>query len=324
MNVAFDSGVCLHAGGKHQENSEIKGPMIVRMDVPKQTSFPDLAKRVRIISCLTVFCLPLIAACTSSTGDLGRPEKPGIGEGVLSALGRQRARMNSELVSSFNATDEETEMRNKAWVLIYPPHATDWTSAGLRDFLPHNFSFGLHVFTEAQRLRLTPAIDEAFDSRMYYDILRAKNYLSHHTRYDRVIDDIEKDREALATFLPAARKVVEMDEHRMQALGRLADMRPGEMQGAYARVDENRRFIGWVWRALQNRMRAYAHAIKRLEVETPSHKVKDANFALKALYREVQEQNGALEAQTTMPDQTIRRSRLSRKQWAKENPNLVK
>jgi hypothetical protein len=255
---------------------------------------------------------------------LGRPEKPGIGEEVLSTLGRQRARLNSELVSSFNATDEETEMRNKAWVLIYPPHASDWTSATLRDFLPTNFSFGLHVFTEAQRLRLTPAIDEAFDSRMYYDILRAKNYTSHHTRYDRVINDIEKDRKALAAFLPAAQKVVEMDEHRMQALGRLADMRPGEMQGAYARVDENRRFIGWVWRALQSRMRAYAHAIKRLEVETPSYKVKDANFALDALYREVQEQNGSLGAETTMPAQTVRRSRFSKKQWAKENPNLVK
>ncbi len=296
----------------------------MRISVPKKSSFPYLAKRAHIVGCLSIFCLPLIAACTSSTGDLGRPEKPGIGEEVLSTLGRQRARLNSELVSSFNATDEETEMRNKAWVLIYPPHASDWTSATLRDFLPTNFSFGLHVFTEAQRLRLTPAIDEAFDSRMYYDILRAKNYTSHHTRYDRVINDIEKDRKALAAFLPAAQKVVEMDEHRMQALGRLADMRPGEMQGAYARVDENRRFIGWVWRALQSRMRAYAHAIKRLEVETPSYKVKDANFALDALYREVQEQNGSLGAETTMPAQTVRRSRFSKKQWAKENPNLVK
>lgn len=280
--------------------------------------------RRNFLGSIALIGLPFLAGCTSSPGDLGRPEKSGIGETMLSALGKQRARMNGELVSSFNQTDEETQMRHKAWVLIYPPHASDWASSSLRDFLPHDFSFGIHAFTEAQRLRLTPTIDEAFDSRLYYDALRAERYRSHHTRYDRVVDDINKDRAAFDTFIPAAQRVVELDELRMQALSRLADMRPGEMQGAYARVDENRRFMGWVWRALQSRMRAYAHAIKRLEVETPSPKVKDANFALIALYRQVQEQNGPLGQETTEPAPTIKRSRLSRKQWAKENPNLVK
>ncbi|MCT4654851.1 MAG: hypothetical protein N4A65_03465 [Cohaesibacter sp.] len=273
---------------------------------------------------ICIVLLPVLSACTSSMGDLGRPEKAGWGEGLLASAGKQRARLNGELVSSFNGTDEETLMRDKAWVLIYPPHAKDWTSAELKSFLPHDFSFGLHVFTEAQRLRLAPTIDEAFDSRMYYSVLRSDHYASHHGRYDRVISDIDKDRKAFAAFLPAASRVVAMDEQRMQALSRLADMRPGEMQGAYARVDENKRFIGWVWRAMQSRLRAYAHAIKRLEVETPSDKVKDANFALRRLYRDVQEQTGVLDAEQQDAKPTYRRSRLSKKQWAKEDPNLIK
>ena len=273
--------------------------------------------------CLTA--LLLISGCTSQTGDLGRPKQGGFSEDLMKMAGKGRAKLNGELVSDFNGTDEEKLMRDKAWILIRPPHAQDWMSTELRSLFPSAVNVGLHVLTEAQRTRLTPVIDTAFSPKSYYSALRSSRYASHHVRYDRVTHDINQDRQAFAAFIPAAERVVEMDHQRMTALDRLSDMRPQDLKDAYARVDENKRFIGWVWRAVQYRMQSYAFAIKRLEIETPSPKVKDANFALNALYADFQAQNGGLAEEAEESKQSgPRKSRYSRKQWAKDNPNLVK
>ena len=266
-----------------------------------------------------------LTACSSTQGDLGRPERSETMEAFMQTGGAIRAKLQGELYSDFNMTDEEKLMRDKAWILIRPPHAQDWISPELRSFLPSIGNVALHVMTEAQRTRLTPVIDTAFEPKKYYTALRASRYASHHVRYDRVIEDIRQDREAFAAFIPAAEKVVAMDEERMAALSRSADMDPRQLKNAYGRVDENRRFIGWVWRALQYRMRAYAFAIKRLEVETPSAKVADVNRALKYLYNDFQRQNGSLGKESvTVSQSDIRRSRYTRRQWAKDDPTLVK
>ncbi len=265
-----------------------------------------------------------LAACTSTQGDLGRPAKNEFAESLMELGGEARAKLSGELYSDFNRTDEEKLMRNKAWILIRPPHAKDWVSPNLWNL------FGIrdvtvHVLTETQRTRLTKEVDSAFDPKNYYRALRSERYASHHVRYDRVTSDINQDREALQAFIPVAERVVEMDRQRMAALGRLSDMDPRQMEDAYARVDENRRFIGWVWRALQYRMRAYAYAIKRLEIETPSPKVAEANRALKRLEEDFLRQNGAIDAsEDNRANAAERRSRYSRRQWAKDDPNLVK
>lgn len=267
----------------------------------------------------------LLASCTSMEGDLGRPRQGGVLEDGMTLLGKGRAKLSGELYSDFNGTDEEKLMRDKAWLLIRPPHAQDWMSKELRSLFPSMRNVGLHVLTEAQRTRMIPVIDTAFYPSQYYNTLRAKRYASHHVRYDRIVRDINQDREVFAAFIPAAGRVVEMDHLRMTALDRLSDMNPDELKDAYARVDENRRFIGWVWRALQFRMKAYAYAIKRIEVETPSPKVKDANFALNRLDADVKAQSGALgEEESHGQGDKLRKSRYTRKQWAKDNPALVK
>lgn len=267
----------------------------------------------------------LLASCASMEGDLGRPKQGGFLEDSMTLIGKGRAKLSGELYSGFNGTDEEKLMRDKAWLLIRPPHAQDWMSRELRDLFPSMRNVGLHVLTEAQRTRMTPVIDTAFYPEQYYNTLRAARYASHHVRYDRIVTDINQDREVFAAFIPAAERVVEMDHLRMTALDRLSDMNPDELKDAYARVDENRRFIGWVWRALQFRMKAYAYAIKHMEVETPSPKVKDANFALNALDADVQAQNGGLgEEDAGNNGGDVRKSRYTRKQWAKEDPSLIK
>lgn len=265
-----------------------------------------------------------LTACTSTQGDLGRPAKNGVTESLMELGGEARAKLKGELYSDFNRTDEEKLMRDKAWILIRPPHAKDWVSNNLWNLFSIR-DVTVHVLTETQRTRLTREVDSAFNPKNYYRALRSERYASHHVRYDRVTSDILQDRESFAAFVPVAERVVEMDKQRMDALRRLSDLDPRQMEDAYARVDENRRFIGWVWRALQYRMQAYAYAIKRLEVETPSPKVADANRALKRLEEDFLRQNGPIDAAPNDNDASSeRRSRYSRRQWAKDDPKLVK
>ena len=273
---------------------------------------------------LCVLALAL-SSCSSRVGDLGRPESNSFAEGFMGGAGKLKAKMTGELVSDFNFTDEEKEMRNLAWNLIRPPHAKDWISLNLWNFFPSLEDVSLHLLTETQIARLTPLIDMGFDPKRYYWALRADKYASHHVRYERVITDIEQDREAMAAFVPVAEKVMAMDNERMAALHRKVDMDPRELKNAYARVDENRRYVAWVWRAMKYRMTAYAYAIKKLEIETPSDRVADANKALQLLLADFEAQNGTLASDGT--NQAVNApipSRYTRRQWDKVDRTLIK
>ncbi|WP_321449585.1 hypothetical protein [uncultured Cohaesibacter sp.] len=276
---------------------------------------------------LTVLCALVLglSACSSRVGDLGRPESNSFAEGFMHNTGRLKAKLTGELVSDFNFTDEEKTMRNLAWNLIRPPHAEDWISSDLWKFYSSLQNVGLHLLTETQTARLTPLIDMGFDPKRYYWVLHSEKYASHHVRYERIIQDIQQDRDALASFVPAAERVVAMDNERMAALERKVDMDPRELKNAYARVDENKRYIAWVWRSLKYRMTAYAYAIKKLEIETPSPRVHEANQALRFLLADFEEQNGTIAtsdshgaANTPLP------SRYTRRQWDKVDRTLIK
>ncbi|WP_319410619.1 hypothetical protein [uncultured Cohaesibacter sp.] len=275
-----------------------------------------------LLGCALAFAL---SGCSSRVGDLGRPESNSFTEGLMLGTGRLKAKMTGELVSDFNFTDEETTMRDVAWNLIRPPHAQDWMSDDLWRVFQSFQNTGLHLLTETQAARLTPLIDMGFDPKRYYWVLRSDKYASHHVRYERIIEDTRQDREALAAFVPVAERVVAMDRERMAALERKADLDPREMKNAYARVDENKRYIAWVWRSLQYRMTAYAYAIKKLEVETPSPLVKDANDALQMLLRDFQEQNGDIASSNagTMANTPLP-SRYTRRQWDEVDRTLIK
>ncbi len=266
-----------------------------------------------------------LAACSSRVGDLGRVETNSFAEGFMHNTGRLKAKLTGELVSDFNFTDEEKTMRALAWNLIRPPHAEDWISSDLLKFHSSIQNVGLHLLTETQTARLTPLIDMSFDPKRYYWVLHSEKYASHHVRYDRIIQDIQQDREALASFVPVAERVVAMDNERMAALGRKVNMDPRELKNAYARVDENKRYIAWVWRSLKYRMTAYAYAIKKLEIETPSPRVQEANQALRFLLADFEEQNGTIAnsdskglANAPLP------SRYTRRQWDKVDRTLIK
>lgn len=195
----------------------------------------------------------LLAACRP-TGDFGRARPSVINDEILPAAGRLAATYREEPVSWFRMTDDERLLRDRAWAFVRPPHVGDWW---------------LGALVEGQRTRILPEIDPSFDRTRYYGYLRGEAYRSSEGRWNRIISDMRGDALLLPPFCRVASLVRRTDTERLVAL-ELRRVEPDFERDAYARVAENNRVMGWVWRALAYRVDSYRYALDRLVVETPS------------------------------------------------------
>ncbi|RYE82295.1 MAG: hypothetical protein EOP19_16535, partial [Hyphomicrobiales bacterium] len=64
---------------------------------------------------------PLLAGC-STTGDLGRPRPDILADKIAPAIGDWSARFRGEASSWFHLTDDEEQLRARAWRLVLPAH----------------------------------------------------------------------------------------------------------------------------------------------------------------------------------------------------------
>mgnify|MGYP001765687660 CR=1 FL=1 len=216
-----------------------------------------------------VLLLPLaLAGCGRETGDLGRARRNIWDDRITPTVGDVAARGREELVSGFNRTDREGVLRDRAWQLVRAPHVADW--------------FG-NSLVEGQRTRILPELDAKFDPAGYYGWLRRDSVRSSETRWNRAIMDMRSDAGLVGPFWDEARRVREDDRLRLAAADGRRDLSTRELHDAYARIDENARVVDWVWRSLRLRIAAYRMAIDRLEVETPSDRLYEANLAWDAL-----------------------------------------
>ncbi|WP_306029925.1 hypothetical protein [Stappia sp. MMSF_3263] len=254
--------------------------------------------------------LLLVAACQRPTGDFGRAAPSVLHDTILPAAGDELAINRGEPVSRFNLTDDEKEMRNRAWSLIRPPSAEDWIE-GSR--------------TELIRTRVLPETGGAGDPDRYYAFLRSDRYRSSEVRYDRVAADAVADAALIPPFCEIALRVTTADEERLRALGRREISTGEELAGAQARVWENRRYMDWASQALRFRLVSYRNAIDALEIETPSSgKVWDANTAWKKLAAEVvQLEKGCETGNRYGQVEETQRSRIF-SNWGTERPAPVK
>lgn len=227
-----------------------------------------LSHRVRAVATLLALATAL-AGCGRETGDFGRAKRNSWNDGVLPFVGdKLAAHGRGELVSDFNRTDNEGTLRDRAWGLVRAPHAEDW--------------FG-NMLIEGQRTRILPEIDSRFDPAGYYARLRRDPYRSSETRWARLILDMHTDAELVGPFWRDARRVRDDDALRLRAADGRADLAAHELKDAYARIDENARVVDWAWRMMRFRLSAYRMAIDRMQVETPSERIWEANQAWSAL-----------------------------------------
>ncbi|MCW2307909.1 hypothetical protein [Rhodobium gokarnense] len=228
-----------------------------------------LAPRGRTCAVLAAAIVAIaLAGCARPKGDFGRAERTVVHDQMMPAVGKVMARGREEPVSDFNYTDDEREFRDRTWSIVRPMHARDWLAANK---------------AELQRTRIVGEVDRTLDPETYYKLLRSDRYQSSEARYERVILDIRSDQDLLDPFYALLLKVQAADAERIRVARASMSATPKERHDARARVAENRQLQEWACRSLRFRLIAYRNAIDRLEIETPSKRLFEANTAWRRL-----------------------------------------
>lgn len=194
-----------------------------------------------------------LSAC-AETGDFGRPRPSLWNDAVLPATGSLAAHLRDEPVSFFDLTDDERELRQRAWRFLTPAHERAWFDRALAELV---------------RTRVLPATLRPADPAAYHDALTSQAARSPVSRYRRLGEDVAADRALLAPFAARAARVLAMDRTRLRAVPFMREADAQRIRFAVARVAENRCLVAWVRQALDERIAAYAEALEGLFLETP-------------------------------------------------------
>ena len=207
---------------------------------------------------------PLIAlAGCAQTGDFGRPEG-----NLLTAsaplAGKAAAAIRREPVSWSPMTDDEEELRGRAWRYLMPAHERSMFTAAL---------------TQLRISRIFPAVIDGARPR-YYNSLTGVRFASLASRYQRLADDVIADRHLIGPFLLSAKRVRDADRVRIAALQQTRDLTQPQAQNATARTYENAVLISWVCHGLSERLAQYRYALEHLVLDGPQQEAVQAERAL--------------------------------------------
>lgn len=212
---------------------------------------------VPLTRCLATVVLALVCsglvAC-ARTGDFGRPVPSLVNDTVLPFAGGVAATARGEAVSHFMLTDDERELRDRAWRFLMPAHES---------------AFFQRQVAELSRTRVLPRMAWRGDREAYLRPLRWSRGVSPSPLFRRIGEDASADRTLIAPFVGLARSVVESDEARLLLMMRVQDLSEGDTRAAVARIAENRCLIAWVRAEAVSRASLYRHALERLVVEAP-------------------------------------------------------
>jgi hypothetical protein len=211
--------------------------------------------------------LLLLSAC-SAEGDFGRRQPSVITDTFLPVSGRQAAAGRGEPVSSFILTDDEQELRDRAWRFLSPA-------------LPRTaFDTYLAVLRTS---RVVPAYAQLPGPDAYFAALMSAGWRSSKPPYRRLLDDMAADDRLLDPYFAVLGRVAEADAIRLKGLPFIPDLAPQEKADVVARVEENRGLAWWVNEALSQRIVAYRYALQRLFIEIPDGQGVTAERQLAAL-----------------------------------------
>lgn len=218
-----------------------------------------------------VGALALGLAAAACTGDFGRPRPDIWSDAIAPAIGSWSAALRGEAVSSFRFTDDEDQLRDRAWRLVMPAHE--------RNLFERQVSDLAHA-------RILPVGAQSASVSDYKRALTSGFYASQASRYARLAGDAGSDRVLLAGFAGNASRVVAADRVRLRALEGSPLVAPGREGPAIARVVENEGLILWVCERAAFRIASYRFALANLVVETPSREAVAAERAIMALEAE--------------------------------------
>jgi hypothetical protein len=210
----------------------------------------------------------LLSACSSShTGDFGRRADNVVTNSVLPKAGTVSSWLRGEPVSLYPFTDDEIELRDRAWRFLMPAH----DKANLQMKL-----------AELSYTRVLPPIPHSGQSH-YHLLLMAEDYRSVASRYQKIAADIEADRLLMVPFSQTAARVCAADRVRVQSLNQVKHLTQLQREQATTRVVENRVLVDWVRRDMRDKAVAYRYALEHATIEAPMRQAIHAEQALIAL-----------------------------------------
>lgn len=161
-----------------------------------------------------------------------------------------------EPLSMFHLTDDEMEMRARAWNFIMPAHERSWFDTQVQ---------------ELARTRIIPVVEQSVDPSAYHKALTSEPFRSPASRYNRLTDDIQSDRALIIAFVNVAAKVTQADRVRMKALARSQHIAWQTAAEADARVAENEGLVLWVCERVRYRTKSFRYTLDNLVVEMPGN-----------------------------------------------------
>src|SRR5438093_722788 len=173
-------------------------------------------------------------------------------DGMHDWVGRDAVAQVGLPPSNFRLTDDERQLRDRAFVLIAPPYdRARWYSV-LNEY-------GITG-------RPLPGEPVPFDYAAYWRRLDEGYRRSELSGYVQLMTDARNDVEQLQPFFAVAGRVTDMDRKRAQSLPHVVALTPEEAANALARDNENAAIVAWVCRALRQRADSYGFAIQRLVI----------------------------------------------------------
>jgi hypothetical protein len=215
--------------------------------------------------------LSLLLATGACTGDFGRPRQDIISQVLAPQVGFWSATLRGEAASHFRFTDDEEQLRDRAWRFVMPGHERSVFQAQTAA-LAHS--------------RILPAQLHLGYRAEYFQALTGGSFASQASRYARLAEDANADRLLIGPFRANAMRVVAADRVRMRAAESSPEVAPSQIDPAQARVVENEGLILWVCERVGFRIETYRYALANLVVEMPSREAIRAERAIMALEAE--------------------------------------
>lgn len=213
-----------------------------------------------------------VGACAPRLGDFGRPvdrEGARFGNDIVGST--LASGLRNEPVSYLPFTDDEMEMRDRAWRFLMPDE--------------ERFVFDRMMADLSIRRYLPPSRFED-DTAYWRDLSLLREHRSVASLYGKLASDIEADLLLISPFMATAARVFEADAVRHGVMLRIIDAKPEEVAAATGRIGENLLLLDAVRAAIGGRARGYRHALERLTLAAPQHQAVPAERLLRALEAE--------------------------------------
>lgn len=242
-----------------------------------------------------------LSGCIQTTGDFGRPHQ-GFSEDVLLPFtGTVAAKLRGEPASLYALTEDEKELRNRAWNFLMPekdaPYGT-WHQdhAAFYRLLPPR--------TPDETLYHRTIMGGPYAGSWLGDSPIARRignpegtFRSLTSRYNRVRDSISADHALIPYFKLVSNQVIQADHARMRTLGHVGSLTEEQREQAIARVCENAMIIARVNWAFFDRAGQYRYSLEHLMIEGPEREAIPAERTLMAYEQDI----GAYTKDTVIP-----------------------